>query len=226
MGSVGAELTAEKDLSKPKLYAESFFPKRTTAPSKIYDPMNTRLQHFLTFVLILFFAHTLHADWKFERISQDQGGGLRIFDTGMSEKDPVNGGYAYPELRFMLVRSGPKSFQWVGILKTHRPGVSVVSITSGPDVNPFAKSDPLIIRPTHSKKGPTRGSETIVFFATSFADLQKLQAVDDGITSFHVEFRTEDGGTESHGFYFEGFDNAVDLMEHIAQKDGLGNLLQ
>ena len=188
--------------------------------------MNTRLQHFLTFVLILFFAHTLHADWKFERISQEQGGGLRIFDTGMSEKDTVNGGYAYPELRFMLVRSGPKSFQWVGILKTHRPGVSVISITSGPDVNPFASNEPVIIRPKNSKKGPTQGSETIVFFSTSFADIKKLQAVDDAITSFHVEFRTEDGGTESHGFYFAGFDNSVELMEHIAQSDGLENLLQ
>ena len=188
--------------------------------------MKTRLRPLITFLLILFFTHTSHADWKFERISQEKGGGLRIFDSGMSEKDTVNGGYAYPQLSFMLARSGPKTFQWVGILKTHRAGVSVVSITSGSNINPFAKSEPLIIRPKHSEKGPTKGNETIVFFATSFTDLKKLEAVDDGVTAFHVELRTEEGELISHGFHYAGFSNSVEMMEHIARKDGLGNLLQ
>jgi hypothetical protein len=192
--------------------------------SKIYSIRNIRLRHFLAFGLILSFAHTLHADWKFERLSKEQG--LRMFDTGMSEKDPVNGGYVYPQLSFMLARTGPKTFRWMGILKTHQPAVSVVSITTGSNINPFAKSEPLTIRPKHSEKGPTRGNETIVFFATSFAEIKKLIPVDDGVTAFHIKFLTEDGETKTHGFYYEGFSNSVELMEHIAQKDGLGNLLQ
>ena len=188
--------------------------------------MTIRLRHFLTIGLILFFAPASQADWKFERVSQDQGGGLRIFDTGMSEKDTENGGYVYPQLSFMLARTGPKTFRWIGILKTPRAGVSVVSITSGSNINPFAKSEPITIRPTHSEKGPTQGNETIVFFDTSFTEIKKLAVVDEGVTAFHVEFRREDGESENHGFYYEGFANSVEMMEHIGQKDGLGNLLQ